>query len=73
MKRGEKELERERERNLEREVYGRRECTGRRVLRVRRGGHRRGSRVAKMPQTRGSTPAFKSGHEKNADVGSASR
>ena len=47
MERREKELERERERNLEKEVYGKRECTGRRgFLRVRRGGRRRESRVA---------------------------
>ena len=76
MKRREKELERERGRNLERE-----RDTGRRgFLRVRRGGRRRGSRrrgrrVAKMPQTWGSTLASKSGREENADavVGPASR
>ena len=40
-----------------------------------RGNHKRGSRVVKTPQTRGSRPAFKSGHEGNADavVRSASR
>ena len=79
MKRREKELERERERNLERE-----RDTGRRgFMRVRRGGRVAGiadavitdAGVAKMPQTRGSRPAFKSGREENADavVGSASR
>jgi len=41
----------------------------------RRGYHKRGSRVAKVPQTRGSRPVFKSGRGENADadVGSASR
>ena len=59
MKRREKELERDRGRNLERE-----RDTGRRgFLRVRRG-----SRIAKMPRTRGSRPAFKSGHE-DTDAG----
>ena len=40
-----------------------------------RGNHRRRSRVVRTPQTRGSRPAFKSGHEGNADaaVGSESR
>ena len=54
MKRIEKELERERERNLEREAYGKRECTGRRgFLRVRRGGRRREVRVAQIPTNAG--------------------
>ena len=61
----------ERKRELEREVYGEREreyIQGDTVLRVRRGGRRRGSRVAQRPQTQGSRPAFKQGHEENADA-----
>jgi len=38
----------------------------------RRGNHRRGNHVAKVPQTRGSRPAFKSGHEENTDAGISS-
>ena len=76
MKRREKEFrERKREKPRERSIWKERVHREMRVLRVRRGGRRRGSRVAKMPQTRGSKPAFKSGREENADavVGSASR
>ena len=80
MKRREKELERERERKTrERSIWKERVHRETRVMRVRRGGRRRGSRVAgitdagiadaKVPQTRGSRPAFKSGHEENTDAG----
>ena len=68
---------RAREKSMERErVLREREYVqGDAGLRVRRGSRRRGSRVAKAPQMRGSRLAFKSGHEENADadVGSASR
>ena len=83
---GNQERERERERRekvrarerspwREREYRESKYVQGDAGLRVRREGRRRGSRVAQMPQTRGSRPAFKSGHEENADadVGSASR
>ena len=80
--RREKERTRERSTWREREcVYTGRESIGREIeqedagLRVRREGRRRGSRVAQLPQTWGSRPAFKSGREENSDavVGSASR
>ena len=63
---------------MEREyVQGERVCTGGREFESEtRGSQTRGSRcINKFPQTRGSRPAFKSGHEENADanVGSASR
>ena len=80
MKRREKELEKERGRNLERERdTGRREffesetrgsqTRESQTRESRRGNSRRGNHVAKVPQTRGSRPAFKSGHEENTDAG----
>ena len=60
----------EKERTRERSTWRERECTGRsRFESETRGSHR--AYVIK----RGSRPAFKSGHEKNADadVSSASR
>ena len=69
-RKGEKPRERKRHREtrvFESETRGSQTRESHRGISKRR-NHRRGSRVAWEPQTRGSRPAFKSGHEENTDT-----